>query len=199
MIDQLEGEILEIEPTHAVVQVGGVGFHLSISVYTYEAVGRSKHFYFYTHLYVREDQLRLFGFAERSEREAFRKLIGISGVGPKVAQAILSSLTPSTLADAVTVGDWKRLTAAPGIGRKLAERMTVELRGSFKPAEEPVIEGEEAAGRYAGPAGGVYETMQALVALGYSAPQAERLAVKASKSAGDGAGVEELIRIALKT
>ncbi|MBD3165412.1 Holliday junction branch migration protein RuvA [bacterium] len=201
MIDRIEGEIVHIEPTHAVVDVGGVGFFLSISVHTYEKAGRSKRFRFLTHLHVREDVLQLFGFADEAERAAFRKLISISKVGPKVAQAILSSLTVSTLRDAVAAGDWKRLTAAPGVGRKLAERLVIELRGAFGEDLGTSGDGADATGgggSYAGTAGAVYETVQALTALGYAQDMAEKLAARAAKQAGADTDVQTLLKIALK-
>ncbi len=196
MIDRIEGKIVALEPTHVVVDVGGVGFFLSISLQTYERIGTAKRFAFFTHLHVREDILALYGFAEEAERYAFRTLTGISGVGPRVAQAILSSVTVETLRDAVAAGDWKRLTAAPGVGRKLAERMTVELRGKFGEAPERA-EGGALSG-YSGEAGAIYETAQALIALGHTPAAAETLARNAAKKAGEGASVQELIRSALR-
>ncbi len=196
MIDRIEGKIVELEPTHVVVETGGIGFSLSISLNTFEAVGRSDRFSFYTYLHVREDILQLYGFSEKTEREVFQKLISVSGVGPKVAQAILSSLNVKTLKESVRIGDWKRLTAAPGIGRKLAERMIIELRNVFgdetDKADEVKLQG------YRGPAGAVYEAVQGLVALGYNQAQAEKLVARAAKAAGEDAAVEDLIRIALK-
>jgi len=197
MIDRIEGKVLELEPTHAVVSVGGVGFFLSISLQTYEKMGRRKEALFHTYLHVREDTLQLFGFADKAERSAFKILIGISGVGPRVAQAILSSLSVATLRDAVAAGDWKRLTAAPGVGRKLAERMVVELRDRFG-APEADSEAAGSAPGYAGAAGAVHDAVQALVALGHNPASAEKLARQAAGKAGEGASVQELIRLSLK-
>ncbi len=197
MIDRLKGLALEVDPTHVIIQTGGVGFYLSISLQTYEKIEKTQEISLFTHLHVREDALQLYGFASREERDTFRKLIAVSGIGPRVAQALLSSLTVSTLKEAVRMEDWKRLTAAPGVGRKIAERMIIELRGVFAKEvgwiEETVkIEG------YRGPAGVVYQAIQALVTLGYQQSQAEKLVTRAAKALGDKATVEELIRIALK-
>lgn len=197
MIDRIEGAVLQIEPTHVVLDVGGVGFHLAISLQTYEKIGRNKRVKLLTHLHVREDILALYGFFDAAERHAFRTLIGISGVGPRVAQAILSSVTVETLRDAVAANDWKRLTAAPGVGRKLAERMVVELRGKFGAEEIPAEAGAPGEG-YSGQAGAIHEAVQALVALGHNPVNAEKLARAAAKSVGEGASVQELIRTALK-
>ncbi len=199
MIDRIEGKVLELEPTHVVIDVGGVAFFLSITVQTYEKIGRAKSIQLYTYLQVREDALNLFGFHNREERESFKVLIAISGVGPKVARAILSSVTTRTLRDAATVGDWKRLTAAPGVGRKLAERMVIELRDKLPSSgevEEPL--GDDSLG-YSGQAGAIRETVEALVTLGYSQLQSEKLVTRAAKKAGEGAGVEELLKVALST
>jgi Holliday junction DNA helicase RuvA len=198
VIDRIEGDVVQIEPTHVVLDVGGVGFHLAITLGTYESIGRARRAALLTHLHVREDILALYGFAETAERDAFRTLIGISGVGPRVAQAILSSISVDTLREAVTAGDWKRLTAAPGVGRKLAERMVVELRGKLGDLAEEAAEGAAPEG-YAGRAGAVHETVQALVALGHNPVNADKLARKAVKSAGEEASVEELIRLALRS
>lgn len=195
MIDRVEGRIVELDPTHVVLEVSGIGLFLSISLQTYEAIGTKKTFSLFTYLHVREDILALYGFAEKAERETFKQLISISGVGPRVGQAILSALTVSTLRDAVRVGDWKRLTAAPGVGRKLAERMTVELRDKVGESGDTDDRGVEG---YAGPAGAFHEAVQALTALGHTPVNAEKLATRALKQTGEDATVEEIIRLALK-
>ncbi|MBS1260688.1 MAG: Holliday junction ATP-dependent DNA helicase RuvA [Calditrichaeota bacterium] len=194
MIDRIEGRVLELEPTHAVIDVGGVAFHLAITVRAYEALGRPQRAALFTHLHVREDVLQLYGFHDRDEREAFRALIAISGVGPRVALAILSSMSAATLRDAVAAGDWKRLTAAPGVGNKLAERMGVELRNRLRPVE---VAADGAAPAYTGRSAVIREAVNALVSLGHSQAQAERLAGKAARNAGEDATVEQLLRSAL--
>jgi len=196
MIDRIEGKVVELEPTHVVVSVGGVSFFLSISLQTWERIGRSQAITLFTYLHVREDLLQLFGFATPEERSAFKILISISGVGPRVAQAILSSLSVATLRSAVTAGDWKRLTVAPGVGRKLAERMTVELRDRFGEKGEETS-GSEWTG-YTGEAGVLHDAVQALVALGHAPGNAEKLAGQAIKKAGDNPTVQDVIRLSLK-
>ncbi len=196
MIDRIEGSVAEIDPTHVVVMTGGIGLHLSISLQTFENIKSSKTVYLFTYLHVREDNLQLFGFFEKAERETFKILIGMSGIGPRVGQALLSALTLGVLHDSVNAGDWKRLTAAPGVGRKLAERMTVELRGKFGAISE--IATLEDSPVYVGSAGVVNDAVQALIALGHSSSQAEKLAAKAAKNANDDVTLEEIIRNALK-
>lgn len=199
MIDRIEGEVLQLEPTHAVIGVGGIGFHVAITVRAYEILGRSKQARLYTHLHVREDAMLLFGFIDPTERAAFLALIAISGVGPKVARAILSSVSPDILRDSVAAGDWKRLTAAPGVGRKLAERMVVELRDRLGDAVVADDEASGGAAGYSGRAGEVREAVEALVTLGHSSAQAEKLVAKAARAADEGEGVEGLLRRALSS
>ncbi|HEX03826.1 MAG TPA: Holliday junction branch migration protein RuvA [Bacteroidetes bacterium] len=199
MIDRIEGKVLELEPTHVVIDVGGVAFFLSITVQTYEGLGRAKRAMLFTHLYVREDALQLFGFQTPGERESFKILISISGVGPKVARAILSSVSVRTLRDSVSLGDWKRLTAAPGVGRKLAERMVIELRDKLPQSDNAIEPDSGNVSGYAGRAGSVREAVEALVTLGHSQLQAEKLVTRAAKKAGEDAGVEDLLKAALSS
>ncbi|MBZ0264736.1 Holliday junction branch migration protein RuvA [bacterium] len=198
MIDRITGKIVEKDPTHVVVESGGVGFFLNISVQTFEKIGRADSFTFFTHLNVREDLLQLFGFAEKAERKAFLSLVAVNGVGPKVAQAILSSMSVHTLKEAVVMGDWKRLTSAPGVGKKLGERMIVELKDKF---------GKETFGEagtsvsIAGAAGvsSIFrDAVEALLALGFNPAQAEKQVSRGLALAGEDAPVEEVIRLALK-
>lgn len=197
MIDRLVGRVVEMDPTHVILQTGGVGFHVAISLQTFDAIGGEKEISLYTHLYVRDDNFQLYGFSTKAEREVFQKLISISGVGPKAAQALLSSLNTSTLIDAISSDNWKRLTAAPGVGRKLAERIVVELRSKFK--HIIADSGDGGSGTvYEGEAGNVYEAVEALVTLGYGQGQAEKLVAKAAKGMSEDASVEDLVRIALK-
>jgi len=194
MIDRVSGTIIEKDPTHVVVSVGGIGLHLSISLQTFERIGISKEVTLFTYLNVREDLLQLFGFAEREEREAFKMLISVNGVGPRVGQAILSSLSVSNLRDAVVAGDFKRLTVAPGVGKKLAERMVVELRDKFGAVEV----GDISEPGYSGDSGVVYEAASALMALGHSQGQAEKLISRAAKKVDGELTVESLLKLALR-
>jgi holliday junction DNA helicase RuvA len=195
MIEYLEGTLAVKEPVLAVVDVGGVAFAVFISLHTFDvlpATGESVRLL--THLHVREDALQIFGFANASERQIFRLLQGISGIGARMALNILSGISPDDLRLRVSSGDVGALTRIPGIGKKTAERIIVELRDRFAKGFDP---GDRAA---AGDRASVRdEAMMALQALGYPRPTAEK-AISASGTAFDGttASASDLIKAALK-
>ncbi len=160
MIGHLEGRLLDLQPGLAVVEAGGVGYEvrLPISCHTL-LVGRERASLF-VHTHVREDQLSLYGFPTRRERDTFRLLLGVSGIGPRTALALLSGLTPDDLGAAVEAEQWRRLAAVPGIGKRTAERLIVELKGKLAvPATAAASRREDA--------------VSALVNLGYPARGAE--------------------------
>jgi Holliday junction DNA helicase RuvA len=193
MIEHLLGTLIEKSPTKAVISAGGVGYGVNISLATYErlpAVGQSAALF--VHLVVREDALTLFGFAEPAEREMFLLLTSVSGVGPKIALGVLSSVGIDTLRANIARGNAAALTAFPGIGKKIAERLALELRdkiGSFE------------AGALA-PGGNVEireEALAALIALGYNRSAGERAIRSALKGGAEvERNVETLIKAALK-
>lgn len=197
MIGRLSGTLLEKHPPQILVDAGGVGYEVDVPMSTFcRLPGLNEPVVLWTHMAVREDAHLLFGFAGRAERELFRQLIRISGVGGKLALALLSSLEPDELARAVAQEDIKTLSRVPGIGKKTAERLILELRGklgSLPSADllSPVpaagaallVENDERA-----------DISQALQALGYSAREAEA----ALKSVPDGTDVAAGIRLALK-
>ncbi|MBP8813870.1 MAG: Holliday junction branch migration protein RuvA, partial [Laribacter sp.] len=132
MIGRLSGTLLEKHPPQILVDVGGVGYELDVPMSTFcRLPGLNEPVVLWTHMAVREDAHLLFGFAGRAERELFRQLIRISGVGGKLALALLSSLEPDELARAVAQEDIKTLSRVPGIGKKTAERLILELRGKL--------------------------------------------------------------------
>lgn len=164
MISSLTGRVVAKDASGCVIDVGGVGFRVLMStsaVATLPAEGREASLL--THLHVREDELSLYGFAEPLEREVFLALLSVSGVGPKVALAALSALRPDALLDAVARGDAAFIASVPGIGKKTAERIVVDLKDRFGNAGV-----REAA---AVPASGVREAEQALLAMGFSAAE----------------------------
>jgi holliday junction DNA helicase RuvA len=192
MIVHLTGTLVQKEPHHCVIDVGGVGYGVHLSLSTYTALpeeGSRVSLPIYT--YVREDALLLYGFAEARERALFQRLIGISGVGPKTAMAILSGLPPAELSDAIARGDQARLSSIPGVGRKTAERMIVELKdvlareGRALPSQPGVRSGLLRE-----------EVLSALTNLGYKLPVAEAALAKATL--GEGTTVEAAIRATLK-
>ena len=128
MFYYVNGPVTELEAGLAVIDCGGVGYACATTNYTLSQLKKGERAKLYTYLNVREDAVELFGFASQSELRSFKMLIGVSGVGPKAALSILSSTTPQQLAMAVVMGDEKALTAAPGIGKKIAQRIILELK-----------------------------------------------------------------------
>ncbi len=193
MIARLAGTIAEKGADHAVVDVGGVGYlvHLSAaSAAALPAEGAPATLRTYTH--VREDALELFGFASEDEEAVFRALIDVKGVGPRAAQNILSGIAPRELAQAVAQGDVARLTKAPGIGKKTAERLVVELKEKLA-----VLARAAGPSRTKHGAGPLDQLHNALVNLGYKGPQAEG-AVDALREGAAERKLDELLRDALK-
>ena len=187
MIGYLKGRLAAKHPPQVVVDVAGVGYEVDVpmsSFYNLPAVGEAVTLH--THLVVREDAHVLYGFATQEERAAFRALIRISGVGARTALAVLSGLSVAELAQAVALQEASRLTRVPGIGKKTAERLLLELKGKLAEAL-PGAGGERVAGAAS-------DILNALVALGYS----EKEALGALKGLPAGLAVAEGIRAALK-
>jgi Holliday junction DNA helicase RuvA len=188
MIALLTGEVAVRRTDHVVVSCAGVGYRLAVSSETLRhtpAVGNPATLH--THLIVRDDALQLYGFASEAERDLFLMLIGVQSVGPKVALAVLSGGTPRELLAAVAAGDTARLQSVPGIGKRTAERIVVELREKVgsAPATDPIVIARGDDPRLLARDG--------LVGLGYSAPEAEQLLEGA-----EGDTTEALIAQALK-
>ena len=189
MIGSITGKLTEKHPPQIIIDVNGVGYEVDISMQTFyklPPVGETVRLY--THLAVREDAHLLFGFATVAERATFRQLIKVGGIGAKTALGILSAMSAEELAQAVAQEDVKRLSSAPGIGKKTAERMILELRGKL--AAVGVSDGLFA------PAadGGSDDIVSTLLALGYS----EREARAAVKGIAPGTEVAEGVRLALR-
>ena len=190
MIGRLHGTLLAKTPPQVMIDCHGVGYELDVPMSTFfhlPAPGETVTLL--THFVVREDAQILFGFASAPEREAFRQLIRISGVGPRTALALLSGLGVDDLIDAVARQDSSRLVKVPGIGKKTAERLLLELKGKLAPDL-----GGLAPGASALPGDARSDVQQALVALGYS----DREAAAAVKALPPGTGVSEGIKQALK-
>lgn len=194
MFYSLTGKLIHTEAYLAVVECGGAGYRCMTSLTTLSCLPPAgERVTLYTHLNVREDALDLFGFYSMNELDAFKKLIGVSGVGPKSALAILSDMTPDRLALCIASGDAKSLTRAPGVGVKLAQRLILELKDKISKAELASGVGE-AAVQIGADGSGMNEAAAALCTLGYSQSQAaEALAGLAADLP-----VDELIRQALK-
>ncbi len=187
MIGALAGVLAEKEPPRLLVECQGVGYEVEVPMSTYLAlppVGSAVRLRI--HHVLREDASLLFGFVTAEERELFRALLKVNGVGPKVALAILSGVSTAEFRAAIAAEDAAALTRIPGVGRKTAERLLVEMRDHFRDA--PALSG---AARVLPPR---EEALQALLALGYKAQEAQKML---DKAATDGATTEELIRGAL--
>jgi Holliday junction DNA helicase RuvA len=204
MIAWLEGILREKEPTRILVDVGGVGYDLLISLSTFAALpDAGEKVALQVRTIVREDAFLLHGFATGRERSIFDLLLKAGRVGPKLAQTILSGLEPERVLRALRDEDVKVLCGAPGVGRKMAERMAVELKeraGELCAAGTPGRPGdEEAAGAPGSDDADIRDqVLSALVNLGYPRAQAERVVDAAAAEAGEAPGIEELIRVALR-
>jgi Holliday junction DNA helicase RuvA len=195
VIGRLTGRLVDCEPGSAVLDVGGVGYELRIPLSTYYLLSaRPEPAVLFVHTYVREDALALFGFATREERAAFERLISISGVGPRMALAVLSGIGVEDLSRAVADGDRARLERIPGIGRKTAERVLLELKDK---KDEGRPERPAAAAGPAGESGIRADAVSALMNLGYP-PDAARRAVEQAAVEAEGSELGGLLRAALR-
>ncbi len=193
MIDRIRGKLRGSTPTGVVIEVGGVSFALAVPLNAVECLGGiGDEITMITYLHVREDALELFGFCTQSQRDIFLRLIKISGVGPKLALAVLSRFEPEELAQVIMDGDVLRLTAVPGIGRRTAERLVIELRDRLR------ISHEFEKDRITGKTSTLSEAIKALEVLGIPLNKAEKAVQIAHRKLGKDASTDELIRQALK-
>ncbi|MBT6147819.1 MAG: Holliday junction branch migration protein RuvA [Gemmatimonadetes bacterium] len=194
MIDFLHGILSERTATRAVIDVGGVGYGVAISLTTYEqlpATGTEVHLQTFT--YVREDRLELFGFADPEERRMFILLLSVSGIGPNSAQTILSGMSVADLQRAITQDLVTELTQIRGVGRKTAERIVIDLRDKVTAMSDPSpTQGLSRTGGVAG------EAVMALVALGIAEAAASKSVDKAMGRASSEPTIQELIKSALR-
>ena len=199
MIGSLAGILAHKAPPALLLEVSGVGYELEAPMSTFyglPAVGQPVRLL--THLVVREDAHVLYGFGTSAERQLFRSLLKVSGVGPRIALAILSGSTAEAFAASVQGGDAAALTRIPGVGRKIAERLIVEMRDRLSAVGAASADGQAA--MVAAPVGVEAEAFSALIALGYKNVEATRLLKNAGSGSGAGSagGTEELIRRALQ-
>ena len=178
MIAALRGTLAEKQPGRIVVDVGGVGYEVQIPLSTYYAVGeRGSEVSLRIHTHVREEALLLFGFLTRLELELFERLIGINGVGPRLALAVLSGIEPPRLVQAIRAADVARLTGIPGVGKKTAERIALELKDKL--AAAAAVDETDVAAEVDGDLRG--DVISALLNLGYQRPPVERAVSAALK------------------
>jgi Holliday junction DNA helicase RuvA len=196
MIALLRGTLLEKAPSRVVVDVGGVGYDVQVPLSTFYGLGEpGTNISLRIHTHVREDVIALFGFSTSLEQELFERLIAVSGIGPKLALAVLSGIEPSDFIRAVRMQDVARLTAIPGIGKKTAERIGLELKDRLPQAAQAA----GAASAAARPGDQLREDLlSALVNLGYQRASAEKAIDKALRASPD-AGFEQALREALRS
>ena len=191
MIAQIHGRLLRKGPQEAIVDVGGVGYRLTIPLSTFYRVGEpGAEVTLLTHTHVREDTLALFGFLTAVEQALFERLIAVSGVGPKLAVSVLSGIEAPELVAALRSSDVARLTRIPGVGKKTAERLVVELKDKMKDLSSAEVQPVATS-----PAAD--DIVSALVHLGYSRPEAERGVERVFREHGEGR-FEDLLRAALQ-
>jgi Holliday junction DNA helicase RuvA len=194
MIAHLRGRLLSKTPNQAIVECAGVGYDVAISVTTFTSLpaeGAEAALHIHTH--VREDQISLFGFSEKQERRLFEKLLTISGIGPKLAITVLSGIASDRLVTAIRSSDHASLTRIPGIGKKTAERVVLELKDKLEDMAVPV---SASSGAFRGPAGD--DALSALVNLGYPRAVAQKAIETAmGKDAAAAEDFETLFRAAM--
>jgi holliday junction DNA helicase RuvA len=192
MYEFIHGKLVEKNPAYAVVEANGIGYLLNISIHTYSLLKEDEHCTLYTHLVVREDDMLLYGFAETGERELFRQLISVSGVGVNTARIILSSLSPNEVMAAISGGDAMILQRIKGIGAKTAQRIIIDLKDKVSKELFPYEK-----------SGFLHNTkreeaLSGLIILGFQKMLADKALNKIIESEGTGLTVEQLIKHALK-
>lgn len=202
MIAHLSGTLLAKHATSVIVDVGGVGYEVTIPVTTFydlEEAGGQVSLRVYTH--VREDALQLYGFKTGRERELFTLLISVSGIGPKSAIAMLSGMSADEIIAAIRTNNIARLTSIPGVGKKTAERLGIELRDKMAALSSPALEEQLAAQPAGAPVGEDAlreDALSALINLGYQRAAAEKAVTQAMQEGGD-LSVELILRRSLRT
>ncbi|MCK0145990.1 Holliday junction branch migration protein RuvA [Arenibacter sp. N53] len=191
MITHLKGKLVEKNPTHIVIECAGVGYFVNISLHTFSKIGDSENIQLYTHLQVKEDSHTLFGFSEKSEREIFRLLLSVSGIGSSTARTMLSSLSPGQIRDAIATGDVPTIQGIKGIGAKTAQRVILDLKDKVL----KVYDIDE----LSAPSNNTNkdEALSALEVLGFVRKQAEKVVDKVVGQ-DPGLSVEDIIKFALK-
>jgi Holliday junction DNA helicase RuvA len=196
LIAYLEGKLIEKNPTHLILEVNGVGYSINIPVSTFSNLGETGQMVkVLTCQQVREDELRLYGFSTRPEKDLFELLISVNGVGPKVALGILSCIPVEEFQRSVLQENLDILTTISGVGKKTAQRLIVELKEKLSKVDLGEMKVREKETTFA-PA--QEEAVMALVSLGYTKPDAKRVLEKVTTDAGEALPVEELIKRALK-
>jgi len=193
VIAHIRGRILDKQPNRLVVDVNGIGYDVAVPLSTFYGIGDiGGEVTLRVHTHVREDTLALYGFATRLEQDLFERLIGVSGIGPRLALAVLSGIEPGELIHAIERSDVARLTSIPGVGKKTSERIVLELKDRLPRAQTEVAASEPA------PVSVVRDdVISALVNLGYHRPLAEKATAAATKAAPS-SEFEQMLKMALR-
>ncbi|WP_223034714.1 Holliday junction branch migration protein RuvA [Hanstruepera marina] len=191
MISHIQGKLVEKKPTNVVIDCGGVGYHLNISLHTFSQIPDQENLKLFTHLQVKEDSHTLFGFSSTEEREIFRLLISVSGIGSSTARTMLSSLTPVQVREGIAVGDVALIQSIKGIGAKTAQRVILDLKDKILKVydidENSTVKSNT----------NKDEALSALEVLGFLKKQSERVVDKILSQQPD-ADLETIIKLALK-
>jgi len=195
MIASIRGTLVSKSPTEVIVDAGGIGYSVNVPVSTFAVLGEvNGPVTLLTYLHVREDALQLYGFSSEDERSTFKLLISVSGIGPKMGQTILSGITVPELRQHILSGNFGALTTIPGVGKKLAERIIVELRDKIgkTDTEQPLASSDRQSHLRS-------QALLALTSLGYSRVVAEKaLLAAARETGGEGISIEALIKASLR-
>jgi Holliday junction DNA helicase RuvA len=191
MIHHLKGKLIEKNPTNIVVECGGIGYFVNISLNTFSKLPEGELVHVYTHLQIKEDSHTLFGFMEKSEREIFRLLLSVSGIGSSTARTMLSSMSPGQIRDAIANGDVPAIQAIKGIGAKTAQRVILDLRDKVL----KVYDIDEVS--FASNNTNKDEALSALEVLGFARKQAEKVVDKVIAQDAS-LSVENILKLALK-
>ena len=192
MITHIHGRLIEKTPTYVVIDVNGIGYKIKISLQTFSSITQSEYCKLLTHLSVKEDSHTLFGFFDESERDLFRKLISVSGVGPSTAQVVLSTYSPDEIIHHITSGDVSAVKSIKGIGAKTAQRIIIDLQDKLAkglPTTDLLFSKKDNTIKE--------ESLSALLALGFAKKGAEQKIDKVLKSNPEISSVEELVKTAL--
>ncbi|MFQ5583960.1 MAG: Holliday junction branch migration protein RuvA [Calditrichia bacterium] len=200
MIEQIKGNLVQKTPTFCVLDLNGFGIGINISLNTFQSLknyGENSEVSLFTHLHVREDLLQLYGFSDVNEKDLFRLLISVSGIGPRLAITLLSGPSSEEIQNAIVTENITYLTKVPGVGKKTAQRLILELKE--KVTEKHGVTAAEAAAPISGPLHPLFrEAMLAMVQLGYKQQEAVRALNKAVQKMPENGSLEELIKLALR-
>lgn len=191
MIAHLKGKLVEKNPTHVVIECNGVGYFVNISLHTYSFITSSESIFLYTHLQIREDAQILYGFFEKTEREVFRHLISVSGIGTSTARTMLSSLKPDEVVEAISTSDVATIQSVKGIGAKTAQRVIIDLKDKLS----AILSSSEISVPQSNT--NKSEALSALETLGYLRKQSEKVVQKIIAENPE-VTVESIIKLALK-